>query len=48
MIPIKVYCNMDNLKNDNVNVECDFTFEIHLQPLKITVVIFQIVPLTMF
>jgi hypothetical protein len=26
IIRTKIYCNMDNLKFDNVNVEYDFTF----------------------
>jgi hypothetical protein len=39
---------MDNSNFDNVNFEYDFTFEIHLQSLKITIMIVQIVPLTMF
>ncbi len=28
MLPIKVYDNMNNLKNDNVNFECGFKFYI--------------------
>jgi len=30
MIFLKIYCNMDNLKIDNVNVEYNFMFQIHL------------------
>lgn len=39
---------MDNQNFDNINVEYDFTFEIHLQSLKVTILMVQIVPLTMF
>jgi hypothetical protein len=31
MISIQTYWNIDNLKIDNINVEDNFTFQIHLQ-----------------
>jgi hypothetical protein len=48
MIPTKVYCNMDNLKIDNVHVEYGFRFKIQVQFFKITIVIAQIISLIMF
>jgi hypothetical protein len=48
MFPIKLYCNMNNQKIDNVNVQYGFTFLIHLQLRKTTTVTVLIVHLTMF
>jgi hypothetical protein len=39
MIPIKFYCNMDNLDFYHINFQYGFTFSIHLQSKKITIMI---------
>jgi len=47
MILTKVYCNIDNYKFDNVSVQYDFTFKIHMQFKITTIITIQIVHLTM-
>lgn len=47
MIQIKIYCNMDDLKIENVNVKYGFTFKCNYNPKKLIVIV-QIVHLTMF
>jgi hypothetical protein len=48
MFPIKLYCNMNIQKFDNVNVQYGFTFLIRLQLRKTKTMTIQIVHLTMF